>query len=157
MLHACMVYAQAVEGKHAVLKSDRAGMALSPVSNGNPFLYTLNRLVHTEVEQSKTICKEIRALRVTECAYQWHSGSAAQAPGPGQPEPQALAQTSGMKLGPGGRHARSAIQAGSLDSAPKADVPLARLWPATQWHSQPDSGSPSRSWHSRTPVAGSRR
>lgn len=76
---------------------------------------------------------------------------------PGQPEPQALAQTSGMKLGPGGRHARSAIQAGSLDSAPKADVPLARLWPATQWHSQPDSGSPSRSWHSRTPVAGSRR
>ena len=94
-----------------------------------------------------------RALRVTECAYQWHSGSAAQAPGPGQPEPQALAQTSGMKLGPGGRHARSAIQAGSLDSAPKADVPLARLWPATQWHSQPDS----RSWHSRTPVAGSRR
>lgn len=81
------------------------------------------------------------------------SGTQAQAPGPGQPEPQALAQTSGMKLGPGGRHARSAIQAGSLDSAPKADVPLARLWPATQWHSQPDS----RSWHSRTPVAGSRR
>jgi hypothetical protein len=95
-----------------------------------------------------------RVLRVTECAYQWHSGSAAQAPGPGQPEPQALAQTGGMKLGPGGRHARSAIQAGSLDSAPKADVPLARLWPATQWHSQPDSGSPSRSWHSRTPEAG---
>ena len=94
-----------------------------------------------------------RALRVTEGAYQWHSGSAAQAPGPGQPEPQALAQTSGMKLGPGGRHARSAIQAGSLDSAPKADVPLARPWPATQWHSQRDS----RSWHSRTPVAGSRR
>jgi hypothetical protein len=56
-----MVYAQAVEGKHGVLKSGRAGMALSPVSNGNPFLYTLNRLVHTEVEQSKIICKEILA------------------------------------------------------------------------------------------------
>jgi hypothetical protein len=95
-----------------------------------------------------------RALRVNECAYQWHSGSAAQAPGPGQPEPQALAQTSGMKLGPGGRHARSAIQAGSLDSAPKADVPLARLWPATQWHSQPDSGSPSRSSRAQPHTGG---
>ena len=57
------------------------------------------------------------------------SGTQVQAPG--QPEAQAPAQTSGMKLGPGGRHARSAIQAGSLDSAPKVDVPLARLWPAT--------------------------
>jgi hypothetical protein len=56
-----MVYAQAVEGKHGVLKSDRAGMALSPVANANPFLSTLQRLIHTEVEQGKKICAEIMA------------------------------------------------------------------------------------------------